>query len=245
MSDGLGDLADDILNAEPADDGGDDEIPDRDGVYDPVDDLDGRDVPDVEWPRIEPTFRDLTAEEWGIHGEGVPDDVDRFTAMLNGGRLGTIQAELRPEPPEGWAGAGMPMVRSAQKPRGKALFAHIGATPETMLHVEGMVGERQSGIKRKEFALDLEPKVADYAERFRQGDRPGRFFALITHDGVLEGPQEGRHRAAAAMMADVPWVPVVVVMDTEGQFTRRDHRRPDGQEEPYISHPDRYPMRRP
>lgn len=199
-----------------------DDVPDRDGVYSPSDDVDSRDPVSMEWPDVNAETRSLTRSEWGIYGEGPPDQWDDMVDMLNSGRLGQLPAEIRPDAPDGWGDAQMPNVRSDQKERGKHLFAYVGATPETMLRVEGQVGENVYGTDRAEFINPVRPKVLDYAERFKDGDRPGQFFAYVTHDGDLQGPQEGRHRAAAAMLAGLDWVPVVVLRETGPTFERWD-----------------------
>jgi len=177
----------------------------------------------VEWPDVDPTTRDLSAEEWGIQGEGPPELWDRFTEMLNSGRIGEQPAEIapaRPEQAEGWGETPMPMARSAQKPRGKHLFAHVAASPETVFRVQGQAGANDYGGTAEDFATTLQPKVHDYAERFEAGDRPGEFHAFVTSDGDVQGPQEGRHRSAAAMLAGLEWVPLVVLWETDGTFRR-------------------------
>lgn len=203
-----------------------DEIPDRDGVYDPADDLDSRETWLPEWPAVAPATRELSAEEWGIYGEGNLAAWDEFVAMLNDSRLGQLPAEIRPAAPGGWGQARLPFIQSKQKERGKHLFAIIGTTPETMLRVEGQVGQTTWGTDRAEF-IEMEPKVFDYAERFEDGDRPGRFFAVID-DGHLTGPQEGRHRAGAAMLAGISWVPTVVLFESTPFERTEKWRKDDG-----------------
>jgi hypothetical protein len=171
---------------------------------------------DVEWPEVEPVERNLSPQEWGIYGEGLDSDREKFAEMLNDGRLGSQPAEIRRSPPTGWG----EVTLSELKERGKHLFTSIGVTPETMLRVQGQIGENQLGTPAREFATDVAPKVEDYTERFEAGERPRKFYVFLTNDGELDGPQEGRHRAAAAMMAGLNWVPSIVLWNTAGTFRR-------------------------
>lgn len=174
----------------------------------------------AEWPDVSPIERNLTPEEWGIFGEGLDSDREEFAAMLNEGMIGSQPAEIRPDAPEGWGEAFVGSARSAQNPRGYHLFTHVGVTPATMFRVQGQIGANELGGTAEEFALSLEPVLEDYVELYEQGERPGKFYAFLDNDGVLQGPQEGRHRAAAAMLAGIDWVPVVLLWDTSGTFDR-------------------------
>jgi len=70
--------------------------------------------------------------------------------------------------------------------------------------------------------------VAEYAERFRDGERPGAFVVEMDTDGDPTGHQEGRHRALAARRAGLDWVPVVVLRNTAGFRRLEKRRKPDG-----------------
>lgn len=196
--------------------------------YDPAEEFEGDGDADeahsvsVRWPDVEPVERDLTAEEWGIHGEGLERDWEAFAAMLNEGRIGSQPADVHPTRPEqatGWDETGMPLARDGMKWKGEHLFVRVALTPETMLRVQGEVGAA-GDMTPERFATNLEPKVNDYVERFEDGDRPPEFFAFLDNDGTLQGPQEGRHRSAAAMKAGIDLVPAVLLWDTSGTFHR-------------------------
>lgn len=207
-----------------------DDLPDRDGVYDPVDDMDPRGSVAMDWPTVDPENHDLTPEEWGMRGEGTPDDWERFATALNYGIFAGHEYEIRPEPPESWGRSTLPMVRSKRQERGKHLYVKVGVSAASHLRNEAVVGSSLwDDMEPRDFISELDPKVHEYREMFEDGQRPGDAFLFFDNDLTPTGPQEGRHRAAAALMAGIEWVPTWVLMDTAGTFYRSESRRkPDG-----------------
>lgn len=221
MSDILGDLADEIVDAEPDDDASDD-VGDGGGVYDPTTEFAGENVT-LSMP--DPVERDLSAEEWGIVGEGPPSLWDEFVDALNDGRIDDVPVEITPDAPD-W-GDPLAFAKSAQKPRGKTLAAHVGMTPESMMRVQGEIGAGIYGdTSPSEFmSRHRSDDVDDYAQRFEAGDRPRPFVVEVDKNGELTNHQEGRHRALAAEEAGLDVVHVIVLWETGGTFIRRDRRR--------------------
>lgn len=191
-------------------------------MYDPTTEFAGE---SLTLPVPEPVERDLSAEEWGIIGEGPPRLWDEFVDALNAGRLDGVPVELTPDAPD-W-GDPLGFARSAMKPRGKTLVANVGMTPESMIRVQGEIG---AGVYGDTSPSDFMSRhrsddVAEYAERFEAGDRPRPFTVEMDQDGEFTTFQEGRHRALAAERAGLDAVPAFVLWDTAGTFVRRDHRR--------------------
>lgn len=184
-----------------------------------------------ELPKADPSHHDLTAEQWGIYGEGTPEDWDSFVAALNRGRLppatSEVRVDLSPDAPD-WGEPRTGTHRSSMRERGKALFCEVSMSPLAMVRLQGKWGEAMS----REYGGNTEwtdfmsqvgcEAIERFAERFRQGEVPGPFAIEFDSDGAFSTAQEGRHRALATLLADMDRVPAILFWDTAGTFSRFD-----------------------
>jgi hypothetical protein len=208
-------------------DDGDGPVDDAGRPYDPTAEFEEPEPVSLDRPA--PIERGLSPDEWEMFGEGPPKYWDKFADALNAGNLDGIPVRIRPGQLD-WGDPMLAFARSKQKPRGKTLVAHVDMTPESMAYLQGNIGGRQYDKDPEAFMSQRRTDdVAEYADRFREGDRPGPFVVEMDTDGDPSGHQEGRHRALAARKAGLDWVPVVMLWDTAGTFRRwneenyRDH----------------------